>query len=555
MFWCKKTMWKAKTARMTVAILLALGLGRARADYFFGEPTNLGPTVNSSASDPGPYISADGLELYFESYRPGYGQCDIWVTTRATIDNEWAEPTNLGPTVNSSFWEGGPCISADSLSLYFWLWDGQSIEADIWVTKRATKSDDWGTPAPLEPPVSSPYDEWLPGISFDGLELFFCDTVYVPRPGGVGGADLWVSTRPSVSDPWDQPRNLGPTVNSSADDRSPDVSSDGLMLFFESPRPGGQGDGDIWVARRAAADDDWGTPVNLGAPLNGPFKDSGPSISADGRTLYFTSDRPGGYGEYDLWQAPIEPVVDFNGDGKVDGKELDVMIVEFGGTDALCDIGPYAWGDGVVDFEDLKVLAEYIGKEVEDPTLIAHWPLDEAEGMTACDMAGEDEATVLGNAVWQPEGGKIGGALAFDGVDDFVLAHCPAGLGDGPFSVCAWVKGGAADEVILASGTTNWLYTNPADGSLMTALGSVAGNGQPLFSDVVITDGRWHRIGLVWDGVDRILLVDEQEVARDEQGELAIPNAGLIIGAEATVNRSFSGQIDDLRIYNRAVKP
>ena len=89
----------------------------------------------------------------------------------------------------------------------------------------------------------------------------------------------------------------------------------------------------------------------------------------------------------------------------------------------------------------------------------------------------------------------------------------------------------------------------------MTALSSIAGNGVPLFSDVTITDGRWHRIGLVWDGTSRILLVDEQEVARDEQAELAIPDAGLIIGAGAAANRFFSGQIDDLRIYRRAVKP
>jgi len=89
----------------------------------------------------------------------------------------------------------------------------------------------------------------------------------------------------------------------------------------------------------------------------------------------------------------------------------------------------------------------------------------------------------------------------------------------------------------------------------MTALSSIAGNGVPLFSDVVITDGRWHRIGLVWDGTSRILLVDEQEVARDEQADLAVPNAPLIIGAGAAPNRFFSGQIDDIRIYGRAVKP
>ncbi|MBN2131122.1 MAG: LamG domain-containing protein, partial [Sedimentisphaerales bacterium] len=238
-----------------------------------------------------------------------------------------------------------------------------------------------------------------------------------------------------------------------------------------------------------------------------------------------------------------------------DGKDLLAMVVQLGGSDSLCDIGPYAWGDGVVDVEDLKVLAEYIGKEVVDGTLIAHWKLDETGGMTAEDSAGDSDGTVMGGASWRPDGGKVGGALELDGVDDFVLAALPTGLGDGPFSILAWVKGGAADEVLLSGGTADWLYTNPADGSLMTALSSIAGNGVPLFSDVVITDAQWHRIGLVWDGVDRILLVDEQEVARDEQAELAIPNASLMIGVGATAGRFYSGQIDDLRIYRRAVKP
>jgi hypothetical protein len=70
------------------------------------------------------------------------------------------------------------------------------------------------------------------------------------------------------------------------------------------------------------------------------------------------------------------------------------------------------WGDGTVDVEDLQVLAKYIGEPVDDPTLVAHWAFDEAEGMIAHDSTGNHDGTVMGAAVWYPEGGCVDGALA-----------------------------------------------------------------------------------------------------------------------------------------------
>jgi hypothetical protein len=363
---------------------------------------------------------------------------------------------------------------------------------------------------------------------------------------------------------WQVPENLGPLVNSPYQDQLFSLSPDGLLLVFtdgyyfsDTPRPGGYGGNDMWVTRRASLSDPWQVPVNLGPKVNGPDADGEPRISPDGRTLYFRSNRSGNLSQY---QTPIVPVVDFNGDGQVDGKDLLIMITEFGGTDALCDIGPYAWGDGVVDFEDFKVLAEYLEpeKDVVDPTLIAHWPLDETEGMTACDMVGENDATVMGGAIWQPEGGMVGGALQLDGVSSFAVVGAVPGLQDGPFSVLAWISGGAPGQVILSQQQgENWLCTNPADGSLMTGLMGSGRNPVPLYSDVVITDDQWHRVALVWDGADRILHVDGEEVARDAQSGLTIPDTGLLIGGGGamTPGTFFSGLIDDVRIYNRVVKP
>ena len=100
--------------------VIALGGGSAKADFTFGEPTNLGATVNSSAREQQPSISDDGLSLCFKSLRPGgYGDWDLWMTTRPMTTAAWAEPVNLGPAVNTSYRDSDPSISADSLCLFF----------------------------------------------------------------------------------------------------------------------------------------------------------------------------------------------------------------------------------------------------------------------------------------------------------------------------------------------------------------------------------------------------------------------------------------------------
>jgi hypothetical protein len=190
-------------------------------------------------------------------------------------------------------------------------------------------------------------------------------------------------------------------------------------------------------------------------------------------------------------------------------------------------------------------------KEVADPRIVAYWKLDEASGMIAADSAGTNNGMLIGAPSWQPTGGKIGGALKFDGGMRFVMVPSVCDPSAGPFSAFLWVKGGAPGQVLLSqAGGTNWLRAAP-DGSLMTELNA------PLPSQVVITDGTWHRIGLVWDGTNRSLYVDNAEVAADTQTSLAPSTGGMYIGAASipTPGTFWSGLIDDVRIYDRAVKP
>jgi Tol biopolymer transport system component len=273
--------------------------------FDFGPPANLGSIVNSPAFDGGPSISTDGLSLYFTSERPGgLGGGDLWVAKRGKAPDPFGPPQNLGAGINSPANEFAPSISADGLSLYF---DsdrpGGLGLSDVWVATRAATSEPFGTPRNLGVGVNSSASDGLPSISADGLSLHFCSR----RAGGSGGMDLWVARRNTTSEPFVEAESLGPVVNSPNYDGEPSISADGLHLFFSSDRPGGHGNRDMWVAARAGPSTPFGRPRNLGPVVNSPAHDVRPSISADDSTLFFMSDRPGGSGHIDLWQASNRP--------------------------------------------------------------------------------------------------------------------------------------------------------------------------------------------------------------------------------------------------------
>ena len=197
--------------------------------------------------------------------------------------------------------------------------------------------------------------------------------------------------------------------------------------------------------------------------------------------------------------------------------------------------------------------------EGSDPLLIAHWKLDETEGIVAHNATGDPmyNATLAGSPAWRPGEGQVDGALAFDGKNDSL--YCPVTVvnpAESPFSVFVWIKGGAPGQVVLSqSGKGDWLMAATPGGALKTGL-SPAGVAA-LTAGVVITDGQWHRIGLVWDGTQRSLYADNKLAAQDSVTGFPGSGAGLYVGlgSKRTAASYWSGLIDDVRIYNRAVKP
>jgi hypothetical protein len=549
-----------KTASLVLILTLGMLTGLAKADFTFGTPVNLGHTINNTTLFVDSF-SADGLEMYLDGPdRPGgIGTWDIWVSKRPTTADDWGAPENLGTPVNTGGWDFYPSISADGLELYF----VRQQTGDIWLTTRATTDDDWANPEKLGPEFNTSGKEDSPCISPDGRELYF---VSRNRVGGYGSDDIWVARRATKHDPWESPVNLGAGVNSSASEAMPGLSADGLLLFFsgntgQPQRSGGYGSIDMWVTRRASLSGPWGTPTNLGPIVNTAGMDGTPRLSPDGSTLYFNSERPGGFGGFfgDIYQAPLIPIVDFTGDYIVDIEDLILLIEHWGQNEPSFDMGPTPLGDGIVDAQDLEILMGFWGQALEDPYFIAHWKLDEIEGRFAYDSAAENDGIVLGDPMWQPEGGHMNGALEFDGIDDVIIVKSVVNPEDGPFSVFAWIKGGAPDQAILSQqGSANWLQVD-VNGTLMTELTKSGGRnpGVPLYSETVITDENWHRVGFVWDGIDRILYVDDVEVARDTLAGLSGTDVGLRIGAgeDLAVASFWAGMIDDVRIYDRAVEP
>jgi len=275
-------------------------------------PVNLGPIVNSAANDNAPALSKDELSLYFLSDRPGgAGANDIWVARRACVDCPWQAPVNL-TVINTAFGESGPDLSIDGHLLFFVSnRPGGHGAGDIWVSRRADPKDDfgWGPPTVLGSGVNTPDGEggpeYLQSAEDGAANLYFFRGLLPPF-----AADIYYAAVKKDGE------TLGPAVLVTelsvpgANDASPTVRTDGREIYFWSfgpGRPGALGGGDLFVSTRRSVHDPWSPPEMLGVPLNTTFGEIGPELSVDGRTLVFVSNRPGGFGAFDLWMSIRTP--------------------------------------------------------------------------------------------------------------------------------------------------------------------------------------------------------------------------------------------------------
>jgi Tol biopolymer transport system component len=250
-----------------------------------------------------PAVSKDGLSLYFMSDRPGgFGGPDIWVSQRASRESQWGLPINLGEAVNTAALEGAPILSRDEHWLFFNSnrTGGFGLN-DLWASYREHTKDDlgWQTPFNLGAGVNTPFQDQGAGYFENddgGVPLLFFGS---NRPGGPGFNDIYENQL--LPDGSVGLTRLVPELSSPANDLRPSVRFDGLEVFLFSNRPGSLGDTDLWVATRHTVFDLWSTPTNLGPVVNSAAAELQQHIASDRRTLYFASDRSGGFGQLDLY--------------------------------------------------------------------------------------------------------------------------------------------------------------------------------------------------------------------------------------------------------------
>lgn len=310
---------KSKLTRTTIVLLLALpalALPANAAPREFGEWSEArsvetaipgtDSSFNTGALDGCPFVSPDEKSFYMASNRPGgLGGLDIWVSTRASVDDGWGPPVNAGAPVNSVADDFCPAIARDGHTLYFVSSrDGGCGGSDIYVSRMLPPG--WDTPKNLGCDINSAANEFSPfplNEPGSGPVLYYSSNRaggFSEEPEGTVAGDFDLYVRGSRGGDYET-ATLVPGVNTAAGDSQPNLSRDGLEMYFFSTRSRTLGMADIYVATRAKASEPWSTPVNLGPNVNSAAAETRPSLSWDGTTLYFGSTRPGGEGSSDIY--------------------------------------------------------------------------------------------------------------------------------------------------------------------------------------------------------------------------------------------------------------
>lgn len=271
------------------------------------EPHSLGAGVNTKRNEYLPCLTADGETLIFSRDDATEGPLgpmkdeNFYISQRQ--GDSWA-PAQFMEGINTPSDEGAQAISPDGSWLVFTACgrrdDGAQGRCDIYWSQL--KSGAWTKPVPFSAVINSKHYESQPCISADGKSLIFASD----RPGGMGGNDLWITTR-QPNGKWTTPENLGPSINTPADEECPFLHPDGQTLYFASKGWPGMGDFDFYFVRKNP-DGSWSAAQNLGYPINTKAMEKSLVVSLDGRTAYFSAIRPEGAGGVDIYsfEMPAE---------------------------------------------------------------------------------------------------------------------------------------------------------------------------------------------------------------------------------------------------------
>lgn len=272
------------------------------------EPKNMGEAINSSLDEYFPAITADDQTfLYTRNNRTDQIPLQEDFLVSKKVNGVWTPSEMLGNGINSAGNEGAPSISADGQILFFIAcaeMDGSYGpnrkglgSCDIFYSQKV--GNNWSRAYNLGQAVNSRNWETQPSFSADGKTLYFVSN----RPGGLGQSDIWYTTLKDDGS-WGTPVNIGKMVNTPGKEESVCIHPDGKTLYFSSNGHVGMGKLDIYVVRKDAAGE-WGTPVNLGYPINTYGDENSLLVNGSGNVAYFASNRSGGVGGLDIYQFEL----------------------------------------------------------------------------------------------------------------------------------------------------------------------------------------------------------------------------------------------------------
>jgi hypothetical protein len=257
--------------------------------------------LNTSSAQLDPFLTFDNLTLYFASDLGAPAGFDFFMAKRATPASAFGAPTPLSD-LNSSGQELRFALSADGLTAYVATegWAGGVGEADLWYAVRASAGQPFARSSfKLVPQVNTTGFEYDPLPSADGLRLYYA------AYDAAASMEVFFVERKSPGSPFSAPAAV-PGINTAAKEDNPALSGDERVIVFGSDRPGTAGVKDLWYAVRADRSASFSTPARVPV-VNSDDNDMEPFLSADGCELFFSSNRPGGKGNLDLYRARYLP--------------------------------------------------------------------------------------------------------------------------------------------------------------------------------------------------------------------------------------------------------
>jgi len=268
------------------------------------EPQNMGAAINSKYDEYFPAITADGSTFLFtreliDSVTNPSGNEDFYMSYR--INGKWDGAFNIGPPLNTELNEGAPTISANGRLMIFAGCDRPDGHGSCDLYYSVRHGDKWSPARNLGSPINTRLWESQPCLSTDGRTLYFVR-------GSVGGdgvhaQDIYV-TQLSDTGTWSVPVKLSDSINTPGREECPYIAADNQTLYFVSDGHPGFGGTDIFMSRRKP-DGSWGTPKNLGYPINTTANETGIIVDPNGQLAYFSSNRPGGFGGTDIYQFAL----------------------------------------------------------------------------------------------------------------------------------------------------------------------------------------------------------------------------------------------------------